>query len=187
MKFYTGIGSRNAPLKTLRLMKKLAFLLEKHNYILRSGGSIGSDLAFESGVKDKNNQNIFLPYKRFNKSKSNLYLDENLNLSISSLEYSNFIFKETERVWKKRFNQNFSKLPNYLKSYMLRNSYQVFGLKNELNSEFLIYWSNIDCLIDSKKSGTCQTVITGFNNNVPIINLALKNWKSELRIVLKKQ
>lgn len=50
MKFYAGIGSRSAPEDILEFMKEISEKLNKKEYILRSGGAIGADKAFESGA-----------------------------------------------------------------------------------------------------------------------------------------
>lgn len=48
---YAGIGSRETPRSILDLMTLIAVKLESLGYILRSGGAIGADTAFEDGVK----------------------------------------------------------------------------------------------------------------------------------------
>jgi len=56
--YYAGIGSRKTPKDTLEFMMRLARILERKGYILRSGGAEGADTAFASGVKKKE---IFRP------------------------------------------------------------------------------------------------------------------------------
>lgn len=58
MKFYTGIGSRKTPESILNTMTEIAQYFENNNFILRSGGAIGADTAFELGSKNKE---IFKP------------------------------------------------------------------------------------------------------------------------------
>jgi predicted Rossmann fold nucleotide-binding protein DprA/Smf involved in DNA uptake len=74
MKYYTGIGSRETPEDILEFMKEIASKLESLGWILRSGGAPGADLAFENGVKEK--KEIYIPWKGFNNSDSNLYFDK---------------------------------------------------------------------------------------------------------------
>ena len=50
---YAGIGSRKTPIKILKEMTKIANFLNKKGYILRSGGAIGADKAFENGSGNK--------------------------------------------------------------------------------------------------------------------------------------
>lgn len=48
--YYAGIGSRQTPQNILDLMTTIAYSLAQYNYILRSGGAIGADTAFERGA-----------------------------------------------------------------------------------------------------------------------------------------
>lgn len=58
-RYYTGIGSRQTPPEVLQLMTQIAHKLELAGLILRSGGAVGADLAFEHGVKDDANKSIY--------------------------------------------------------------------------------------------------------------------------------
>jgi len=73
LRFYAGIGSRQTPDEVLIKMKRMASLLERLGFILRSGGANGADSAFESGVESDLNQEIYLPWKGFNGNRSDLY------------------------------------------------------------------------------------------------------------------
>lgn len=57
---YAGVGSRETPRSILDLMTMIAVKLESLGYTLRSGGAIGADTAFESGVKSL--KEIFYDY-----------------------------------------------------------------------------------------------------------------------------
>jgi hypothetical protein len=50
---YTGVGSRDTPSDILVLMELIARGLSKREYILRSGGALGADSAFERGAVEK--------------------------------------------------------------------------------------------------------------------------------------
>jgi hypothetical protein len=71
--YYAGIGSRQTPTGICERFTKLASELELLGYILRSGGADGADAAFEKGVKNDDNKEIWLPWKNFNKNKSILF------------------------------------------------------------------------------------------------------------------
>lgn len=58
IKYYAGIGSRETPANILKIMETIAVYLNNQNYILRSGGAIGADKAFESQTTNKE---IFRP------------------------------------------------------------------------------------------------------------------------------
>lgn len=51
---YAGVGSRSTPPSILKLMHAFAKLVAgKGDWILRSGGAIGADLAFELGCNEE--------------------------------------------------------------------------------------------------------------------------------------
>ncbi len=50
---WAGIGSLKTPDNVLKVMTSISQVLSEHGYILRSGGAIGSDSAFELGAKLK--------------------------------------------------------------------------------------------------------------------------------------
>lgn len=61
-KIYAGIGSRKSPKDQINVMIKLAQVLGKARFILRSGGADGADLAFEYGASlVKGPMEIYLP------------------------------------------------------------------------------------------------------------------------------
>ena len=60
MQYYAGIGSRRRTPKSIHnLMTSIAVKLEDQNYILRSGHALGADQAFEAGVSNPLNKQIF--------------------------------------------------------------------------------------------------------------------------------
>jgi len=48
-KYYAGIGARSTPQNILDIMTNLAHKLSEKEYILRSGGALGADMAFDEG------------------------------------------------------------------------------------------------------------------------------------------
>lgn len=64
-KYYSGVGARETPLAVLILMAKFANIMERKGYILRSGCAIGADSAFEFGLENHLNSEIYIPYKGF--------------------------------------------------------------------------------------------------------------------------
>lgn len=58
-KLYAGIGSRETPSDIREFMTLISSKLELLGYVLRSGGAIGADMAFESGVVDSVMKEIF--------------------------------------------------------------------------------------------------------------------------------
>jgi hypothetical protein len=54
MIYYAGIGNRQISIEVYNLIKRYAEYFNKQGYILRSGGAMGADTAFEEGSDDKN-------------------------------------------------------------------------------------------------------------------------------------
>lgn len=57
--YYAGIGSRITPVDVCGKLIKVASLLEKKGYILRSGGAYGADQAFEKGIRNEDHKIIW--------------------------------------------------------------------------------------------------------------------------------
>jgi len=71
---YTGIGSRQTPKEILKMMYQLGYKLSKKGLMLRSGGAIGADTAFEKGCIDgENKKEIYLPWNGYNERIANVY------------------------------------------------------------------------------------------------------------------
>ena len=94
MKFYTGIGSRETPPEILEMMKDIASKLELLGWTLRSGGAPGADTGFENGVKSL--KEIYVPWRGFNGSDSELYYDRNIEFKERTFE----IASENHPAWK---------------------------------------------------------------------------------------
>ena len=58
-RYYAGMGAGDAPAGIRVVMSEIAAALFKRGWILRSGGSVGADLAFEEGAEDR--KEIFFP------------------------------------------------------------------------------------------------------------------------------
>ena len=74
MKYYAGIGSRETPKEICNKMTEIASLLEKQDFVLRSGGAQGADHAFEIGISDQLMMDIYLPYINFNNKSGSKYI-----------------------------------------------------------------------------------------------------------------
>lgn len=157
MKYYAGIGSRNTPVEIIEIMTNVAATLEKAGYILRSGGAKGSDVAFESGVLIESNKEIYLPWRGFNDSTSELYLD-----NIKESQYT-AAYLMAENF----YHSKLSKAPDNTIKYMTRNSFQVMGRDFINPSEFIICWTK-----DGKDSGgTGQAIRIAKFYKIPVFNL----------------
>ena len=71
--FYAGIGSRETPANIRALFGELAYELGDMGYTLRSGAAEGADAAFERGLANHHEKEIWLPWKGFNNHPSAFY------------------------------------------------------------------------------------------------------------------
>lgn len=56
---YAGMGAGDAPAGVRMVLSEIAAALFKRGWMLRSGGSVGADIAFEEGAEDR--KEIFFP------------------------------------------------------------------------------------------------------------------------------
>ncbi len=140
-------------------MVEIGSYLEENKYILRSGGAMGSDSAFEDGVKSHLRKDIFLPWKDFNRNKSSLILNESTEL-------------ESDKAWAlaKKFHPRWKSLTENRKKLMARNSFQVLGefIDPADKSDFLVCWTNEAKYV----GGTSQAMRIADYYKIPIYNLA---------------
>lgn len=163
-KYYTGVGSRKTPKDVQEIMTQIATELERRGYILRSGHADGADLAFEQGVLNSDNMNIYLPYDGFNggyqSNNGYCFIESDLNNQDYNNAYQSLIHHP----------RGFA-LSESAKNMMCRNYFQVHGLINEPKSEFNICWTENGKLV----GGTAQSIRLCKIENIPIFNLATMN------------
>ena len=156
--YYTGVGSRDTPADRRDLMTKIARFLNTLRYTLRSGGADGADLAFEAGAGVL--KEIYLPWKNFNGSNSDLYNSP----------------PEAEEIAKK-FHPVWHKLKHGARALHTRNVHQVLGKDLKTPTEFVVCWTS-----DGKASGgTGQAMRIATHYCIPIYNL----YNNEDEIALK--
>lgn len=114
--YYAGIGARRTPKDFQALMKNYASRLENLQLILRSGGAYGADQAFESGVKNKKNKQIFYPED----------------------DIPHWCYQEAENHLPKGFS-GFKYWNPWIKNLIARNMLQVLGPSND-PSRFIVCW-----------------------------------------------
>lgn len=148
-KYYTGIGSRKTPANILNLFTKISSHLEYKGFILRSGGALGADLAFENGVKNIQNKDIYLPWKLFNNNSSTLYKITNDALLLTS-----------------KFHPKFKELSAPIKKLHARNCYQILGPNLNEPSEFVLCWTPEGKMI----GGTSQAIRIALHYQIPVFN-----------------
>ena len=164
MKYYTGIGSRSTPKDIQEVMTKIANYLEKEGYILRSGGANGADSAFEAGVVNNNNKEIFLPWKGFN-GRNSKYTEP------AGWTYE--IAKDIHPVW--------DRLSIGVKKLHARNVHQIMGPSGKEYSEFVVFWT--PNIIPS--GGTTTAINLAKILHIPVYNLRDPNILNKVKNRLK--
>lgn len=149
--FYAGIGARKTPVDILSLMTKIAGALEEKGLILRSGGAEGADSAFERGVKDPNNKEIFLPWPGFNRRND-----------IPAIPVT-----EQAYAMAALFHPAWERLSRGPQALMARNMYQVLGADLNTPSKLVICWTPGGKIV----GGTGQALRGAAHFNIPVINL----------------
>jgi len=147
---YTGVGSRSAPPEVLKLMTKIATKLAFMGYILRSGGAVGADTAFEKGVR-VNNKHIY---------------------------YANDSTVEAEAI-AEQYHPAWNRCNAYVRKLHGRNAFQVISSNLNKPSEFLICWTPDGCTNHKNRcyatggTGTAISIANAYN--VSIYNLQRKD------------
>lgn len=173
-KLYAGIGSRKTPEHILKLMFKIAALLAKQKYTLRSGAADGADTAFELGCNSAGGKKeIWLPWSGFNGHEdTGLYPNP-----------GHFIKAES-------IIEHWNKLSQGAKKLHARNIGQALGSNIETPVDFVICWTidaatkRSECSV--KTGGTGTVIKIASDLNIPVINLARYSDISTLESDIKK-
>ena len=168
MNYYAGIGSRETPIDTLHLFKKVAYYLSQKQFILRSGGAKGADKAFETGCDNNNGQKeIYLPWSGFEGSDSNLIVSDPKAFEISE-----------------KFHPYWSNLSQGARKLQARNSHQALGKDLETPAKFIICWTKNG----KDQGGTSQAIRIARAYSIPILNAGswndIDDIKKELKLFL---
>jgi hypothetical protein len=147
--YYAGIGSRRTPEDILFFMEKLAKALDGEGWILRSGGAVGADQAFERGAL-KNEPEVFTANSKLHP------------LAVASVD---------------QFHPNANALGDYVRKLMARNAMQIFGSDMATPVKFVVCWT--PCAADGilipttrTTGGTGQAIRIAANSNIKVYNLA---------------
>lgn len=113
-RYYCGVGSRETPWETLEKMTEIATYLEKHKWVLRSGGAQGADQAFEAGLSNGKNAQIFYPQDRI-PLWANVFTD--------------------------MFHPAPDRLSDFARKLMNRNAMQILGVDGNSPAKMVICWT----------------------------------------------
>lgn len=159
-KFYTGVGSRKTPQHILKIMQQVAEKLSSDGWILRSGGAVGADSAFESGACDR----------------AKIYLAKHAT-------------PEAEAIAKK-FHPAWNRCSQFARRLHARNAFQVLGDDLKSPSSFLICWTPDGAVNHSQRSirtgGTGTAISIASAYRVKVFNLARADHLEKIKKFLEK-
>lgn len=165
---YTGVGSRETPADIMDKMGKMATVLEKKGYTLRSGGAPGADTAFSLGCTKKE---IYIPWKGF--------CPEGIPLEdIGGGQLATAI------KWVKQIHPAADKLSLGAFKLHTRNIFQVLGKNLDSPSQFLLCWAKTDAK-GIPLGGTRTAWILAEWASVPCFNLYLREDYERVGKLLK--
>lgn len=165
MKYYAGIGSRGTPTHIQEYFGSLAAFLATKGFTLRSGGAQGADKAFEIGCDKVNgSKEIYLPWKNFEKSNSNLIVSNPKAYEIAE-----------------QFHPYWQNLKDGAKKLQARNSHQVLGMDLETPSQFVICWTKNG----KSQGGTGQAIRIANHYGVPVFDAGKYVTVDEIKASLK--
>jgi hypothetical protein len=164
MIYYTGIGSRSTPEDILKDMTNIATNLELSGFKLRSGGANGADSAFEAGVSDPRNADIYLPWKGFNNNPSALH-----NV------------RQDARDMAKKFHPAWERCSQAARLFHARNCYQILGLYLDQPTDFVLCWTPNG----AETGGTGQALRIAHHYKIPVFNMANNNWDTRFNTLVK--
>jgi hypothetical protein len=155
---YAGIGARSTPPQMLNLMTRLASKLEGMGYILRSGGAAGADTAFETGVNNPLNKQIYLPGRSFN---SRLAGQPGL------IDATRLPHWQQAIATVNQFHPAPGKLSEFARNLMARNAMQVLGQNMNQPAKMIVAWTPGGQIT----GGTGQALRLAQAYQIPIRNL----------------
>lgn len=161
MRYYTGIGSRKTPPEILKLMTAVAKKLKKEHWILRSGGAIGADSAFEDGA-------------------GTLY-SEIYKASDATPESCNIA---------KKFHPAWDRCSEYAQKLHGRNSFQILGKDLQTPSRFVLCWTPDGCISHPSRTintgGTGTAISIAWANKIQVLNMRRDDHYQRVITFLKK-
>lgn len=168
MDYYAGIGSRETPPRVEAFMTASAWYLSMNGFWLRSGGAAGADTACENGVIGEMKE-IYLPYKKFNKNESPLYLEA-------------FDKVVVDRAYElaKKYRPGLEDAGKPTHKFMTRNMMQVLGKNLDTPVKFVLCWTKNGKDI----GGTGAAIRCAWDHGIDVYNLYNEKEKAAFKAVL---
>jgi hypothetical protein len=156
---YAGIGSRETPKDVCQLMANIASALEMCGGLLRSGAAEGADEAFEAGVANPSDAEIYLPFEKFRDHPSKLWLPDPI--------------PEKVAIIGKQFHPRWDTLDPRSKQMIARDGQQALGQFMNTPVDFVICWTPDGATrkTTSATGGTGQVIRIAAAYKIPVFNL----------------
>ena len=164
-RFYTGIGSRQAPAWAQSLATEIAAKLST-THVLRHGDASGMDEAFSQGSAGR--EEIWAPWKGFRKDERSSTTRQRIQSPAQQIESGNMLIREG-------ICPHFFNMKPSIQALFARNVFQITGQRSEMGecdplSDFVVYWApeRSDGTIEG---GTRIAVYLARRMGIPTINL----------------
>ena len=170
-RYYTGIGSRQTPDDILDEMRIIAAKMSERQYIVRSGGAAGADMAFEVGAGV--NHEVYLPWDGFNGHVTQH--GEHVNaLKLHNYNKARRIASIEHPYW--------TNLKESHKKLHTRNVYQVLGFDLETKSMCVMFWAKpIGTTIEG---GTATAVSLARRQRIPTYNFYFQQDLDKIKRII---
>lgn len=156
---YCGIGSRKAPKHVLDLMTKIGESFAKKGLLLRSGGAIGADTAFERGCDAvKGKKEIYYPTN-----------NKGIIVTEEIMQQALVLAGQVHPAW--------HRCDDYAKRLHARNCMQILGRSLDEPADFVVCWTKDG----GPTGGTGQAIRLAMSRDIKIYNLYFNNHLQELR------
>lgn len=191
---YAGVGSRNITNEEFKRCSTIATYLCHRGHGLNSGHADGSDIAFEIGSHAacieglyKCGDDIFLPYKGFNKKMNIDRLVEQDRYVVPEFneEVERIVTKVVPYLDKLKYDKKTGELSFTWKAF-LRNAYQVLGRDLNVPVDFLLCCSDWDNN-GGVKGGTRVAYDLAKLHDIPCFNIRYEDEYTKFKAWYLKQ
>lgn len=168
--FYSGVGSRKAPLFVLYLFSLLAQVFEQKGMILRSGGALGADSAFSDALSaPESRSQLFVT----NSVRKPNYFNPQ---TIYGQSFDGLYRQAMRLIMDNRLHKKWENCSQVALDLHNRNVFQVLGLDLKTHSEFVLCWTprgeKTYAETGQYTGGTGTAINTAAVNHIPVFNLA---------------
>jgi hypothetical protein len=151
---YAGIGARKTPNEVTAIMRSVGMLLAMRGYVLRSGGAIGADSAFEAGARSVNPR-LMLRYIALNAERNPHWYEH-----------------------AKQYHPAWSRLDVQTRQLMARNSAIMLNDKLDDPVRFVVCWTPDGRVVGG--TGQALRIAADRQWNIPVFNLAIPGMDQAL-------